>query len=132
MKKLVITVVCIFCLPTLRLAQKPEVNCNFSADKPLVISHALLRAAIKEVKPKYPKAASFAGAEGEIRVKILVDRKSNVVKACAENGHPLLRAAARNAALEWKFKENFGFSKKSKFARKWQLIQSELIFNFKK
>ena len=49
------------------------------------------------------------------------------------SGHFLLRAA-RKAALEWKFKENFGFSENLGFSikkpKKLRFIQAEIVFNF--
>jgi hypothetical protein len=65
---------------------------------------------------------------GRVKVKVLIDRKGNVVKACAVEGHPLLREPARRAALEWKFKPNFGFTAKQK--RKY--IQSHIVFVFER
>ena len=94
-----------------------------------MISHALLGADIKRVEPNYPSIARSARADGEVEVRILVDRKGNVVRACAVSGHVLLRPAAEEAASQWKFKSNFGFSKKSKFKQKY--IQTSLFFTFR-
>jgi len=110
-------------------AQASELECNFSSFKPLVLDHSLLNAATKTVEPKYPSVARAAHVAGKVQVKILVDRIGNVVEACASQGHPSLRTAARDAALAWKFKKNFGFSKRSKFKARY--IQSFLVFNFR-
>jgi TonB family protein len=88
-----------------------------------------LNAAIPKVYPKYPSAARAAHVKGNIKVEIIVDRSGNVVEACVSQGHPLLRAAAKDAALQWKFKNNFGLSKKSKI--KAHYIQSFLVFHFR-
>ena len=45
--------------------------------------------------PSYPAAAR---ASGLVRVQVLVDERGNVVSANAISGHPLLRAAAEQAA----------------------------------
>jgi hypothetical protein len=45
-------------------------------------------------------------------------------------GHPLLREPAKKAALGWKFKENFGLSKKSKLVKRHKYIESEIDFIF--
>src|SRR5688500_20295976 len=85
-----------------------EPPCDFSKYRPLVISHPLVDAAVKKVEPKYPAMGNRVRAQGEVKVKIMVDRKGNVVSACAIEGHPLLRAPAIHAAVQWKFKPNFG------------------------
>ena len=107
-------------------AQDPDSRCDFSSYKPLVISHAPLGGAIHTVKPRYPPVARGARAAGPVQVKILVDLKGDVVRACAVDGNPLLRHASENAALAWKFKRNFGFSGKLKR----QYLQSWIIFTF--
>jgi TonB family protein len=120
-----------FSLVIICSAQESASDCDFSSYKPLAVSHSLLKAAVRKVKPQYPPAAQFVGAEGKVLVKILVDREGNVPKVCAVKGHPLLRDAAEKAASEWKFKENFGFSKKSRLSKRWRFTQSEIWFNFK-
>ncbi len=111
-----------------KCAEVEKDKCDFSEYKPLKNPHSLLKAAIKKVTPEYPVAANFAKIEGEVIVRILVDRKGNVVEACVMEGHPLLRNASIQAAKEWKFKENFGFidyKPKKKYA------ETELHFTFK-
>ena len=54
-------------------------------------------------KPAYPAAARAVNAEGAVNVQILIDEEGNVVSAEAVSGHPLLRGAAREAALQSKF-----------------------------
>ncbi len=107
--------------------QPPESECDFSSYKPLVVSHPLVNAEVKKVEPEYPKIARAARAQGDVKVKILVDRTGNVAYACVVDGHPLLQAAARKAALGWKFKRDFGFSLKQKS----NYIQSHLVFKFR-
>jgi TonB family protein len=106
-------------------AQEPD--CDFSKYKPLVISHALLNAALKKVEPDYPAMGKNVRAHGEVQVKILVNRKGDVVAACVTAGHPLLRQSSVEAAWQWKFKPNFGLSVKQK--RKY--IQAFIVFNFR-
>ena len=106
-------------------AQSPSSECDFSRHRPLVFSHALLGAAVKKAEPVWPPMGHGAG---RVRVQILVDRKGDVVKACVVEGHPLLRASAWRAALEWKFKPNFGLVAKQR--RKY--VRSEIVFDFKR
>ncbi len=59
--------------------------------------------AITLAKPAYPAAAQAVGAEGSVNVQVTIDENGDVVSAAAVSGHPLLRAAAVNAARESKF-----------------------------
>jgi TonB family protein len=104
-----------------------EPACDFSKYRPLVISHSLEDAAVKTVEPKYPAMGTRVRAQGEVTVKIMVDRKGNVVSACANEGHPLLRAPAIHAAVQWKFKPNFGLTARQKK----KYIQSLIVFKFR-
>jgi TonB family protein len=108
-------------------AHAQEPTCDFSKYKPLVISHALLNAVVKKVEPDYPAMGKNVRAHGEVPVKIIVNRKGDVVAACATEGHPLLRQSAVEAASQWKFKPNFGLSVRQK--RKY--IQDFIVFNFR-
>jgi hypothetical protein len=49
-------------------AQKTIPSCDFSLYKPLVISHALLKAVIKKVQPQYPPSGTWAKANGTVSV----------------------------------------------------------------
>ena len=104
-----------------------ESGCDFSAYKPLVVSHPLVGAAVKKVEPKYPAIGTRVRVEGDVKVKILVNRKGNVVGACVTEGHPLLRSSAVHAAVQWEFKPNFGFAKKQKK----HYIESFIVFKFR-
>jgi hypothetical protein len=111
------------CLPSLCRAQSSGEGCDFSSYKPLVVSRSLADAATQKVAPTWPP---MGHGTAPVKVKILVDREGNVTRACAVGGHPLLRRPARAAALGWKFKPNFGLSKRPrrKYAR------SHLVFIF--
>jgi TonB family protein len=52
--------------------------------------------------PTYPTFAKQVGANGEVRVQVMVDERGNVVSAKAVSGHPLLRSAAESAARQSK------------------------------
>lgn len=54
-------------------------------------------------KPAYPAAARAVGASGTVNVQVTIDEQGNVVSAAAVSGHPLLRQAAVQAAVEAKF-----------------------------
>lgn len=53
--------------------------------------------------PAYPEIARSAHADGEVAVEITIDETGRVVAAHAVSGHPLLQAAAVNAARKATF-----------------------------
>jgi len=59
--------------------------------------------AVHLVQPPYPPIARSAHASGQVVVQVLIDENGNVVAAHATSGHPLLQAAAVNAARSSKF-----------------------------
>lgn len=59
--------------------------------------------AISLPAPPYPPAARAVRAAGTVTVQVLVDENGLVVSANATSGHPLLRAAAEQAARAAKF-----------------------------
>jgi periplasmic protein TonB len=54
-------------------------------------------------KPPYPAAAKAVRAAGTVSVQVLIDEDGNVVSASATSGHPLLKAAAVQAARSARF-----------------------------
>lgn len=60
--------------------------------------------AISLPAPPYPPAARAVRASGTVFVEVLVEESGSVVSAEATSGHPLLRAAAVQAARAAKFK----------------------------
>jgi TonB family protein len=59
--------------------------------------------AISKPAPPYPLIAKAARAGGTVTVRVVVDEQGEVVSAWATSGHPLLRAAAVEAASQAKF-----------------------------
>lgn len=110
--------------------QAEEPVCDFSSYKPLLIGHPQADYIVKKVEPVYPPSAKAVRAEGEVKVYVIVNRNGDAVEACVFKGHPLLRAAAQNAALQWKFKKNLGLSSKSKRRHKRGYRQEVVVFNF--
>ncbi|MBO0860844.1 MAG: energy transducer TonB [Chloracidobacterium sp.] len=60
--------------------------------------------ALTKVSPSYPPMARQMKASGEVQVEITIDEKGRVIEAKAISGHPMLRAAAEQAAMKWTFK----------------------------
>ncbi|HKP86784.1 MAG TPA: M56 family metallopeptidase [Blastocatellia bacterium] len=59
---------------------------------------------IKRVNAEYPPIARAAQLSGSVDVEIIVNEEGNVTSARAISGHPLLKAAAVEAARQWQFK----------------------------
>jgi hypothetical protein len=104
--------------------QNPQ--CEFSKFKPFILLNLPPGKTVKEVQPNYPESAKAVRARGQVVVIVLVDKKGNVIKACSNAGHPLLRPASIKAAYKWKFKRNLGFVGASS-----RCYQTYLLFDFK-
>jgi len=55
-------------------------------------------------KPPFPREALEAGADGAVKVEVVVDASGNVVSAKALSGHPLLYPTAEETARRTKFR----------------------------
>lgn len=76
-----------------------------TSDGPKTISGGILNGKATDLpKPPYPPAARAVRASGNVTVQVLVDESGRVISANAVSGHPLLRAAAVQAARSAKFK----------------------------
>jgi TonB family protein len=62
------------------------------------------RKAVFLPKPPYPPGVLEAGADGTVRVEIVIDAEGSVVSAKAISGHPLLYETAETTALKTKFR----------------------------
>src|SRR6185369_6802284 len=73
-------------------------------EPPKTISGGVLNGkAVSLPKPPYPPAARAVRASGAVSVQVLIDEQGRVVSASAASGHPLLRAAAEQAARGARF-----------------------------
>ena len=59
--------------------------------------------AVHREKPAYPIIARAARAGGPVAVQVTISEQGLVIEAVALSGHPLLRAAALDAARQWIF-----------------------------
>jgi TonB family protein len=86
---------------------KPPTSSDSTSTKstvPKTISGGVVNGkATNLVKPPYPPAARAVRASGAVNVQVTIDEKGDVVAASAVSGHPLLRAAAVQAARASKF-----------------------------
>jgi len=58
--------------------------------------------AVRRVAPEYPAEPGFH-VEGKVTVRVVINKKGDVVSARVICGHPLIRAAAIKAAAQWQF-----------------------------
>ena len=79
--------------------------------------------AISLPQPVYPAEARAARVGGAVSVQITIDEYGNVVAARAVSGHPLLQAAAVNAALQARFSPTFLMGEAVK-------VTGVLVYNF--
>ena len=66
------------------------------------------RKAIFLPKPAFPREALEAGADGIVKVQVIIDAEGNVISATAISGHALLKNAAEETARKTKFKSADG------------------------
>jgi TonB family protein len=100
MKKFTIFVVLSFVLALSVAAQTDRA--------PKIVNGGVINSKAKSlVKPVYPAAAQAVNAEGAVSVQVTIDEAGNIASANAVSGHPLLRQAAEDAALQSKFAPTF-------------------------
>ena len=64
----------------------------------------LQKKALRKFEPSCPSIAKVVGAEGEVKVEIIIDAIGSVISAKVVSGHPLLRDPVLNAVRQWFFK----------------------------
>lgn len=79
--------------------------------------------AISKPQPPYPAIAKAAKAQGTVTVQVVVDESGKVISASAVGGHPLLHAAAVQAARQAKFEP-------TKLAGKPVRVSGVVTYNF--
>ena len=71
---------------------------------PRIVSKGVITGlALSLPKPVYPQIARQARANGPVNVQVLIDETGKVISAKALSGHPLLLAAAQQAAYQARF-----------------------------
>lgn len=68
------------------------------------IRGSVRRKAVLLPKPLYPREALEAGADGAVKVEIVIDTEGTVISAKAVSGHPLLYPTAEETASKTKFR----------------------------
>lgn len=86
--------------PPPAVKQKPSPTPN----KVTTISKGVINSiAVNLPKPAYPPSARAVNASGAVQVQVTIDEHGKVISAVAASGHPLLKAAAVEAAKRAKF-----------------------------
>jgi len=92
---------------------------------PKTISGGVLNhKAIDLPTPDYPDAAKAVNAKGSVTVSVVLDESGKVISAEANSGHPLLRAAAAEAAKKARFEP-------TKLGGKAMRVSGVIVYNFK-
>jgi TonB family protein len=72
---------------------------------PKIVSKGVINgSAVYLAKPEFPATAKAVGASGAVSIQVTINEEGNVISAVATSGHPLLRAAAAEAARDSRFK----------------------------
>lgn len=72
--------------------------------KMITVSTGVLQGkAIRKIQPPYPQIARQVKAAGTVPIQITISEEGRVIEASPVGGHPMLRDAARQAALQWVF-----------------------------
>jgi TonB family protein len=64
---------------------------------------AIERQCLRNVQPIYPELAKQAHIQGEVRLRIVIDKQGRVSDAILISGHPLLVPAALDAVKQWEY-----------------------------
>jgi TonB family protein len=90
-------------LPSIKISPSGQLTPPSIHDSKTISGGVLNGKATNLPKPAYPDAARAVRASGTANVQVTVDTDGNVVSASAVSGHPLLQAAAVQAARQAKF-----------------------------
>jgi TonB family protein len=57
-----------------------------------------------KVEPNYPQMARIAHIQGDVTIRVLIDKEGHVAKLKAVGGHPILIQSAMDAVKQWVYK----------------------------
>jgi TonB family protein len=104
--------------------EEAKTNVNRKSSGPDTVSGGNLNEkAVFLPTPVYPATARAVKASGAVNVQVVIDESGDVIDASATSGHPLLKAAAVQAARAAKFRPTLMGGKPVK-------VNGILVFNF--
>jgi len=71
-------------------------------------SEDIIRRAKTKVQPEYPALAKKMNIAGTVKIEVVVSPNGSVKDARVVGGHPVLAAAALDAAKKWRFEPASG------------------------
>ncbi len=114
--------------------QSSELKCDFTKYAPIKMEHFPSEVVLKKVSPIYPKKAKNQKIEGAVSVKILINERGLVEKACAFYGEKIFWSKAEEAALKWRFKPKYGLAfkvqRQDKARKRYALAYISFTFKF--
>ena len=108
-------------------------RCDFSKYAAVPIEYYAKDAVERKVVPKYPVAAAKQRVGSNVSVKILIDERGHIVRACATFGNKLFFKNAEAAAKLWRFKPKYGlaFSSAPEGRKRKRYASAFIVFEFK-
>ncbi|HYE72848.1 MAG TPA: TonB family protein [Blastocatellia bacterium] len=83
---------------------KPSPTATPTPEGPMRVTSQMIQSkAIRKIQPAYPSIAKTAGVAGPVQVQFVLSENGTIDEASVISGHPLLRAAALQAAKQWVF-----------------------------
>lgn len=96
------------------LISGPEGDCGLPEFKARHMTHFVEKSAVARITPHYPPAAKAKRLAGTVRVRVVINKQGLVERTCPvyarQERRPdrSLMVAAEAAALNWRFRPNFG------------------------
>lgn len=90
--------------PVVKAKPTPEPEPAPTPKQVLKVSQISPGLVLRRVSPQYPAMAKSIRLQGAVQVQVLISEQGHVLSTGVVSGHPLLRAAAEEAARQWLFK----------------------------
>jgi TonB family protein len=90
--------------PPARPPRPRTVSANDGAEGLRILGAVSWGDVISKAQPRYPTSAKKFNISGPVDVQVTISDEGRVIKAKAISGHPLLQAAAVEAARQWVFR----------------------------
>ncbi len=90
--------------PAAKPKATPEPAPEPTPAKIVIVSRISPGLVLRRVSPQYPPMAKSIRLQGAVQVQVLISETGHVLSTGVVSGHPILRAAAEEAARQWLFK----------------------------